>query len=367
MSYFKIIKTSVFNYYDRHQRWAPVIAFVAGFGWDSLTLTRIDRWSDNIILFIYLILLASAIVIQNLLDGECLRQSFIVKHQKWLPLVIQFFIGGLFSSYVVFYFQSAALSKNWLFLALLVLILIGNEFIEHRLSNRFIQFILLFLAAFSFFTFFIPILIKAMNAFTFILSGLLSICLVLALLYSLGKKINIWHQRSTRFLAISLIFIYLLLNGFYFLNWIPPVPLALKDSGIYHHASLQNGRYKLQFEKGKWYQCFKDSDNVYHYQKGDTVFCFASVFAPTDLQKNIVHQWQYYHPQKSRWITTDQLDYSISGGREEGYRGYTYKRHLQEGRWRVKIRTGDALLLGYISFKLKKHSGKIVRLKTIYR
>ena len=45
------------NVYRRFERFAPIIAFITGFTWDSLTLTRIDRLLDNIILLTYLLVL----------------------------------------------------------------------------------------------------------------------------------------------------------------------------------------------------------------------------------------------------------------------------------------------------------------------
>jgi len=42
----------------------------------------------------------------------------------------------------------------------------------------------------------------------------------------------------------------------------------------------------------------------------------------------------------------------VVGGRDNGYRGYTFKRHVQPGRWRVEVRTETGRLLGRIPFEL---------------
>ena len=127
------------------------------------------------------------------------------------------------------------------------------------------------------------------------------------------------------------------------------------------------GRYELRFEKGKWYQLFKRSDKEFHYMAGDTVFCFTSVFAPTQLEKKIVHQWQFWNDKRDAWLTSDRLGFRIYGGRDGGYRGYTYKKNIQPGKWRVDVRTEDDLLLGRISFTVV--TGQTVKpvLKTIYK
>ena len=53
-----------------------------------------------------------------------------------------------------------------------------------------------------------------------------------------------------------------LLVGFYFLNWIPPVPLSLKFGGIYHEVKKTGDRFELSFER-QWYQIWKRSDDIF--------------------------------------------------------------------------------------------------------
>ena len=125
------------HFYDNYKRFLPVVSFTTGFTWDSITLTRIDLWSDNLILLAYIILLGGMLVLVNFINDGVISKKWILNYQNWYPMGIQFFLGGLFSSYVVFYFKSAALTKNWLFIGFLIIILIGNEFIENRLLNCF--------------------------------------------------------------------------------------------------------------------------------------------------------------------------------------------------------------------------------------
>ncbi|HEX4922592.1 MAG TPA: DUF2914 domain-containing protein, partial [Bdellovibrionales bacterium] len=41
-----------------------------------------------------------------------------------------------------------------------------------------------------------------------------------------------------------------------------------------------------------------------------------------------------------------------SGGREEGFRGFTFKQNYQPGDWRVKIETTDGREIGRITFEV---------------
>ena len=118
-----------------YKKFFPAIAFFAGFLWDSLTLTRIDRILDNVILLLYLILLGVLIILLNLLESGHKLKPILTRFKKWYPLAIQFLIGGLFSAYVVFYFKSASFTKASLFFILLMVFLVANEFLEKRYSN----------------------------------------------------------------------------------------------------------------------------------------------------------------------------------------------------------------------------------------
>jgi len=114
----KIEKTK--SFYSRYERFIPILSFFAGFTWDSLTLTRIDQLMDSLILFLYLMLLGVAIVLMVFVDRGIIKTPIIKKYSEWFPSVIQFFLGGLFSTYVVFYFQSASFTRTSLFLIFLV-------------------------------------------------------------------------------------------------------------------------------------------------------------------------------------------------------------------------------------------------------
>ncbi|MFQ5863792.1 MAG: DUF2914 domain-containing protein [bacterium] len=357
---------NIIGFYEHYKRFTPIAFFFGGFTWDSLTLTRIDRMTDNLILLGYIVLLGILIILVSLVDKGIMQKPILVKYQEWYPNGLQFFLGGLFSSYVVFYFQSASLTKTSLFLGILVLLLIANEFLEKRLTNLNLLIVLYFLATFSFFIFFIPVLIKVMNVFTFITGGLLSLIFVTVILIFLYKKSIISTRKKLFFSGTLVAFLFILLNLFYAQNWMPPVPLSLKSGGMYHHVSKRKDFYTLKFEQPKWYQFWKKSDRPFRYAEGDTVFCFTAIFAPTKLTKRTYHHWQQYFPTRKAWITTDRLGYPITGGRGAGYRGYTYKKNVSPGKWRVDVETEEGLILGRINFKITEVESKVA-LKTIYK
>ena len=46
----------------------------------------------------------------------------------------------------------------------------------------------------------------------------------------------------------------------------------------------------------------------------------------------------------------DEITYNITGGRDAGFRGYTYKSNMVAGRWEVNVLTLDGMVLGVINF-----------------
>ncbi len=340
--------------YEDKKQYQPIVAFFAGFTWDSFTLTRIDLLLDNLIMFSYILLAGVFIYLVSLIEENVLEKNWVLKYKDWYPNIVQFFFGGLFSGYVVYYFQSASITKNWLFLLFLVLLLLCNEFIKNRLSNFTFQIVFYYLATFSFFIFYLPVLFETMGALVFLLSGFVSSAFIAGLIYLLYKQLQEKLQSKLKNLLIILGSIYLIFNLLYFTNLIPPVPLSLKEAGIYHHVSRTDDGYKVRFETGSWYEPLKDSDDDFHYAPGDTVYCFASVFAPTNLNTRIFHHWQMYNEKNDEWITSDRTNYKISGGRDGGYRGYTLKKNIQPGLWRIDVETDREQLLGRVSFEIEK-------------
>jgi hypothetical protein len=52
------------------------------------------------------------------------------------------------------------------------------------------------------------------------------------------------------------------------------------------------------------------------------------------------------------WLTTDKHGYVLTGGRDGGYRGYTYKKNISPGEWRINVITDNELILGRIRFSI---------------
>ena len=149
---------------------------------------------------------------------------------------MQFLLGGLFSAYAVFYSRSATLTGTGAFLGLLVLLLMANEFLRDRLLNVRLLVALFALASFSFFTFFLPVMVGAIGTWVFLLGAALSVGVTLLVVQLTYRRNPDRSQKKVVSVGGPAIAFIGLLIGFYFLNWIPPVPLSMKFGGMYRGA-----------------------------------------------------------------------------------------------------------------------------------
>jgi hypothetical protein len=329
---------------ERHRTYGPILAFIAGFTYDSLTLTRIDRWSDNAILLGYLLASGILIVLIGRVERGRVCSPRLRRRLDLMTTGVHFFLGGLLSSYVVFYFKSAAIGRSLIFVGLLFGLLMVNEFFSHRLRDLRVLATLYGFCGSAFFTFFLPIVLRRMSAMLFVVSGTLGFALTSALLGAIYGR-----QRE---LLRALVFPALVFGGLllgYFGELIPPVPLALKEGGIYRSVRRVGARYQVVYrEPPRWFFWRRD-EREFAYRPGDAVYCFAAIFAPTAFTEQVWHYWQR-RDERGEWITTDRIAYTVIGGRDGGYRGYTFKRRIAPGRWRVEVRTTEGRLLGRIPF-----------------
>jgi hypothetical protein len=338
------------RFLHRHEQAVPPALFFGGVTWDALTLQRIDALLDNLILGIYLLLLGGFVVLGTLARNDRPLPRAFQKLSTWAPGAIQFLAGGLFSAYVIYYTRSASFTTASLFLLVLVALLVANELIWSRLWSTYVLIGIYFLAVFCYFTFFMPTVLGTMGLGVFLTSGFVSAGLVIALILYLDRH-RVFGGTASFLGAIGVVLSLLgLVVLFYVNHWIPPVPLALRDGGVYHDVDREGDAFVLHYEAPPWHRPWTQQDDPFRLAPGDTVHCFAAVFAPTDLQTKIYHHWQYYDAERKTWVDTDRIGYRVVGGRRNGYRGVTFKRHVHPGPWRVTVETPDRRPIGRIRF-----------------
>ncbi len=342
--------------FEENERVVFLIALTAGFIFDSFTLVRIDGSRDHLILGSYLFIALVGIFFVNLAENK-MSSERLAKLSPWFLFAMQFAFGGLFSNFVVLYSRSATFLTSWPFLLLLVGLLIGNEFFKKHYDRLILQLSIFFLTIFSFLIFFVPIVIGKMGDSIFLLSGAISLFVIFCIVCILSKFISekIRKQQVRLFCAIGVLFI--LINTLYFTNIIPPIPLSLKDAEVYHSVMRDSkAGYVVTSEvevDPSMFLGLYPREKVLHIRRGDPLYVWSSVFAPTKLSTSIVHQWNYFDENKKVWTSSIRVEFSIVGGRDEGYRGYSYREDMIEGLWRVDIETPTGQIIGSEKFRVE--------------
>lgn len=336
--------------YHTYERYIAPVTFLLGFTIDHFTLNRIDLWIDNLVILGYLIIAGFGIALINAYESGRLRWLFRGELPIFLPVLLQFPMGGLFSAFFIFYSRSGSYRASWPFLFALILLLIGNEYFRKRYLRFTFHASIYFVALFSYSILIVPILLHRMGADVFFISGLVSVAVfavVVGLLFFLIPQ----RLREAKYpLLWSIGSIYVLFHLLYFTNIIPPIPLSLKESGIYHSLERIDGGYSVMVESVPWYFIFQEYSGTFHRVGGEPVYAYSAVFAPTKLDTAIVHQWSYYNEERGAWVASDRFGFSIIGGRDGGWRGYSFKENVSPGKWRVDVEIERGQLLGRMVF-----------------
>lgn len=338
------------NFYGQYERHLSAGALLLGFVVDNLTLKRIDLLFENVVIFSYLLLAGGGIALMQYVQSGRLRARGFEKISPLFLLIIQFAFGGLFSAYFVFYSRSGSLTGTLFFLAIISVLLVGNEFFRTRYQKLVFQTSIFYAALFSFVIFFVPVLMGTMGAPVFLISGAASILLITLFVYGLFfiAPARIGEEKTALIKSIGSIFIFI--NILYFGNIIPPIPLSLKDIGVYHNIEKSEGGGYLVYKEQSSSKILALWNTTIRYAPNERVYVYSSVFAPTDLNTQIFHRWRYFDDVEKKWITSSNISFPITGGRDEGYRGYSFKESVFSGKWRVDVMTSRGQIVGRINF-----------------
>ncbi len=337
-----------------YERYISPLSLIAGFLMDNLILLRrIDLWTSNALLLFYVVLAAAGIILINGIEAGKLQRPWLLSIAQLIPVAVQFAFGGLFSAFVSLYSRSAAFYGTWAFIAILACLLIGNERFRKLYLNFSFQVAMYFGALYLFFIFFLPVIFHKIGDAMFIISGLVAVGCIALLLHTLSRVTPALERQERTRSARSVAIIYLVITILYFTNLIPPLPLALKEAGVYHHVSKSaEGKYILSGEPRSWIESFAPLPTTFHKKNGESVYVFTAVFAPSGLSTPITYEWQRYDTKTHDWITDSKFSFSINGGRDGGYRGYSLTSNPEAGSWRVNVLTPSGLVIGRVSFNV---------------
>ena len=345
----------IVSFWKRYEHHIGVGAIAIGFFFDLLLADRPDSVANNLLLLSYLFIAGAFIVILNLREMRANKSA----EPLFLLLVLQFCYGGLASNLLVLYGRSGTFVGSAIFLGLMGALVLGNEYLRGRYTVLRFNVAVYYFLLLSYCLIAVPTFIfHSVGTLVFVLSGVVSLVIIaifLAVLYAaVLRKTKVRGLYDT---SIIVVIIFCIFNGLYFLNVIPPVPLSLKSVGIYHTVLRQSGgSYLVTYQPAPIWQFWKQTSGSYTAGPGESAFCFSSVFAPTGLSAGIYHRWEKYDEAAGEWRTMARVSFSISGGRDGGYRGWTMKSALTEGKWRCDVETAGGALIGRASFTVVEAS-----------
>jgi hypothetical protein len=336
-------------YYKLHETRFHIGFLMFGFVLDYFAAEKIDSPPVIIHQLFYLVSIAGLLTGQYLLDAKLVVLSKWQGLWKYQGLVLHFFLGTLLNLYSFFFFKSASVFTSIVFVLLLVALIAANEMPRFHKASINIKWALLVICTFSFFSMLFPKILGFVGWLPFLLSTVTTgLLFYLHFRWMMGKQGDRLHLMKA-FLApaagVITAFVFL-----YFLGLIPPVPLATKNMGIYHGLEKRDGRYYLSHEN-PWWRFWQRGDQEFNAAPGDTLYVYAQIFSPANFNDEVVIHLLFKDPRQG-WITADRIKMSISGGRQEGFRGFAKKTNFQEGSWRAQVETSDGSELGRLYFNI---------------
>ena len=285
------------------------------------------------------------------------NEKKLSKWEKWnnfATYLVSFFLGTFVSHVLVYYFRSSDVIEMWPIFLIIIATILLNEFFSKILPDI----ILFFVTTTLFLIFNVPIFLNKVNNNTFLISILVSVISITVFTVIL-QRIYLSFKEFILLILFSVFFPFFLLQ-LYYINYIPAVPLSLGESDFYSLIKKEEINQNIKYEKqitGRvdekklffWKKYYYDL-NTLKYNSG--LYFFSSIISPANVSAEITHQYEKYDENKKIWIQTDRINYTISGGREEGYRGYTHITNISSGLWRVKV-LADGRFVGVKKIEIK--------------
>lgn len=360
----ELLKKKATHLWQQSAPYHTLSFFVAGFLFDIFTLEEVDDLITMIsqvgylILALFLFLLASE---GKLLSDILPSHRFINKLTDWQEDIFHFALGALLNAFTLYFFKSGTFFNSLIFLLFLSGLILLNEFRPPFLKHDLIPAILIHTCVLSFSVILAPTLLGHMGAIPFMLG--VGFYLLLIYAWFRLRRGQVLFKAQIRIAGALAIFFL----GMYFLRVFPPVPLSLKKIGIYHKVDkiqFENETRYMTFTSTPWWKFWSDSSIPFQARENDAIHVFARIFAPAGFNDTVHLEW-WWRGQKG-WMRTDRIPLPITGGRRDGFRGFSYKRNFTPGSWKVLVTTSDGLEIGRVVFDVERTEENFPLYSTMY-
>ena len=335
------------KFYRENEPACTVGFFVAGFLFDTLAVGRIDKLHNIIHQASYLALCAffTSLELRERHGGFTPPERFKTAW-RYHAGATHFMLGTLLNIYTLFFFKSASMGASFLFLLFLAVLLAINELKPFESSGTLLRMSLFSLCLVSYFTYLIPTLMGRIGALPFLGSILGASVCIAGLTWRLYARMPDQKESTRRHVVYPFAAVAALFTILYFAKVIPPVPLSLSEIGIYHEVRREGDRFALSSTRPRW-KFWQRGDQSFLARPGDAIYCWISVFSPTNFRERLEVHWRFREP--DGWGEPEKILLPITGGRDAGWRGFTLKAKHKPGRWRVSVVTSDGRELGRIN------------------
>jgi len=340
----------------KHERKISALSLAGGFAFDSFAFGRIDHAATQAVFIVYLLVAGIAIAVLHVLESRPDGRKPSDRTRTILVAITQFALGCLLSGFCVFYIRSASVTSSWPFLLAMAAIFIGNEYLRRYHARLVFAGLLFFFSVYSYSILLVPVATGQIGRVPFLVSGVIALILFFCYMQALARLGHERYRGARRQIFVGMALITLFLNLAYFLRVLPPLPLVLTDAGVYHEVKRVGADFQVQQEEepAEWQALF-GTHAIMHVQKGAKLYLYNAVFAPRGLRTRIVHDWQWLQPDKG-WVSQQRVSIPIEGGREDGYRYFTFKTAPRPGQWQVNIVTGDGRSVGRVRFAVEEQA-----------
>lgn len=340
---------------QRNERHLGALVFIGGFVTDLFTFVLLDISLVTVLFAAYLLGAAVSVFLLHILSGTARKPSAVRNTLLViLPLVAQYLIGSLLSGLLIFYTKSSVLSVSWPFVVLLALIFVANEWFRKYKDRLIFLVTLLFFTVYAYAIFALPLVLHALGPWIFVASTFVSVAVSGVFLFLLWKTGKERLSESLVPIIGSCLAVLIVMVTSYFTGLIPPIPLTLKEGGIYHSLRHEGGHYILSAEPNKmWWEI---GPQVVHSTPGETLYAYTAIFAPIRFGTVVVHRWEHFSDAEGKWVLKSKIAFPIAGGRSEGYRGYSQYSNLAPGTWRVSVETANGQVIGQLQFSVEPAS-----------
>ena len=335
--------------HSKYQKYLPAFFFSFGFLLDIFTLGEVDDLSNILILGFYL-LSSLCILSLELIEAheKDYKKSWLNRFFKYRDDIFHFLCGSLLSAFTLFYFKSGSVANSFIFMTFMMTILLLNEVQLFQKQGIIIRSSMLMLCLISYLTCIVPILVGTTGPFIFYM------CIIIALLLSISGYFTLTYINKNQTKNLKTLLIPQLAVGFIFLSLyafklIPPIPLSLKYIGVFHSVERVDGNYRTS-DLTPWWEVWNNGDQLFKARNGDKIFLFTNIFAPGGFAGKIYIHW--LKETKDGYKTSDRIPLDITGGREEGFRGFAYKSNFVPGDWQVRVESASGLEIGRINLEI---------------